>query len=216
MLTTSDQPTRRFYCGHAVRDGFNHSPARFVTLACRNTSRSLLSSKAALKCSLDAKRIPFASHRSFFLFFSRYFSLPTMASPKESEHSSVTRFHTEVDGHIELQIDSSSMMTLNNGGYATSEDIEIQTPLSAVQFFYEEKHASIVASPPPSLPIAEPSVIPKYSAKWRRKKWDKMVARGRWPRIIYATVFFALLMGWVGVMIGFTASEKRYGVSLNF
>jgi hypothetical protein len=91
------------------------------------------------------------------------------------------------------------MTTLNDGGYATSDDIEMQTPRSTVQFFYEEKHASVPASPP-SLPIAEPSVAPKYNAKGWRKKWDKMVARGMWPRIIYSAVFFTLLMGWIGVM----------------
>jgi hypothetical protein len=116
-------------------------------------------------------------------------------------------------GTVELQIDSSTM-TLNNGGYATSDDIEMQTPPSEMQFFYEEKDASVAASPRPSLSIVEPSAAPKYSAKWWRKTWDKMVARRRWRRIIYGTVFFALLMGWVGVMIGFMASENRYGMWL--
>jgi hypothetical protein len=176
-----------------------HPPARFVTLTCRNTSRSLRLSKAALKCHPDERSsqpppFPFTP-----LLFSRYFSLPTMTFPKESEYSSMTWFHTEADGHLELQIDSSSTMTLDNGGYATSDDIEMQTPRSEMQFFYEEKQASVAASPP-SLPIAESSAVPKYSAKPWRKTWDNMLARKKWRRIIYGTVFITLLLGWVGVM----------------
>jgi hypothetical protein len=91
------------------------------------------------------------------------------------------------------------MTTLNDGGYATSDDIEMQTPRSTVQFFYEEKRASVTTSLP-SLPIAEPSVAPKYNVKEWRKTWEQMVVRGMWPRIIYGGVFFTLLMGWIGVM----------------
>jgi hypothetical protein len=154
-----------------------------------------------------------------------------MASPKESEHSSMIQFILTLTDTLELQIDPSSMTTLNNV-YATSDDIEMQTPRSETQLFYDEKRASVAASPPPSLPIVEPSVAPRYNDNRWRKTWDKMVARGRWPRIIYGTVFCTLLLCWVGVMsgvmselllsfdnhlilfvcrVGFMASENQYG-----